>query len=417
MAAAEGEASVTGAGGELVSRVRSSGLRASVSVADLDADGRNEIVVEDEAGFIRVLAMRGDELVTRWKRRAHAQPVWTTWTAAHAAAPLVDLDGDGRKVILCSDAGDESASTIYALRADGSVRWESAPPDIGPRLVETFSVGRFRPDGLDVIVTVSPKTQPEMLCLDGRDGSVIWHQREWADDAGKAWPYPNQYVCFDSDGDGRDEIHGSYAYIYYRLDGRTGLPVRKPMHVVDEVFGRWQSYFAPVPGDYNGDGQIEYFLASSTNTVGGVSMLDDDAGIVWEHPLDNTTGARGAQGIGDCDGDGLPEIAFCHVDGRVVCYDGATGDVRWEVADIAPNHSNSGGHFATGDIDGDGRDEFIYPTGSGELIAFSEAEPGHVQWRVQLPVEAETPVIADVDGDGLAEIVVVTTEGYLIVLK
>jgi len=417
MAAAEGAASVAGATGQLVSRVRSSGLRASVSVADLDADGRNEIVVEDEAGFIRVLSLRGDGFATRWKRRAHAQPVWTTWTATHAAAPLVDLAGDGRRVVICSDAGDESASTIYALRADGSLYWESALPDMGPRLIETFSVGRFRPGGMDVIVTVSPKTQPEMLCLDGRDGSVLWHRRTWEDDAGKSWPYPNQYVCFDSDGDGFDEIHGSYAYIYYRLDGRTGLPVRKPLHVVDEVFGRWQSYFAPVPGDYNGDGQTEYFLASGTNTVGGVSMLDDDAGIVWEHPLDNTTGARGAQGIGDCDGDGLPEIAFCHVDGRVVCYDGATGDVRWEVADIAPNHSNPGGHFATGDIDGDGRDEFIYPTGSGELLAFSEDAPGHVLWRVQLSAEAETPVIADVDGDGLAEIVVATADGFLNVLK
>ena len=408
---------MAGAEGPLVACVRSSGYRGSVSVADLDADGRNEVVVADEAGFIRVLDMVDGDLRLRWRRRAFGQPVWTTWSATHAAAPAVDLDGDGKKEIICSDAGDEAASTIYALRSDGSALWSSSLPEVGPRLIETFTVGRFRPERWDVVVTVSPKTRPEMVCLDGRDGSVLWHHRTWEDDTGKSWPYPNQYVCYDSDGDGFDEIHGTYAYIYYRLDGATGKPVRKPLHAVEDIFGRWQSYFAPIPGDYNGDGETEYFLASSSFAVGGVSMVDDDANIVWSHPLDNANGARGLQGIGDCDGDGLPEIAFCHLDGRVACYDGATGEIRWEASDIQPNHSNSGGHFASGDIDGDGRDEFIYPSGSGELIALSETAPGHVLWRVQLPAEPETPIIADVDGDGLAEILVVTADGFLNVLR
>ena len=227
IASESGSVRVTGAHASLVSRARSSGHRMSCSVADVDADGRNEIIVEDAAGFLRLLDMDGGDPRVRWKRRAFAQPVWTTWPATHAAAPAVDLDGDGEKEIICSDAGDESASTIYALRADGSEYWAAELPDMGPRLVETFSVGRFRPDGWDVIVTVSPKTQPETLCLDGRDGSLLWHHRTWEDDAGKSWPYPNQYVCFDSNGDGLDEIHGTYAYIYYRLDGRTGEPLRK----------------------------------------------------------------------------------------------------------------------------------------------------------------------------------------------
>ena len=133
VASESGSVLVTGAHGSLVSRVRSSGYRTSCSVADVDGDGRNEVIAEDAAGFMRVLHMDSGALRVRWKRRASAQPVWTTWSATHAAAPAVDLDGDGQKEIICSDAGAEPASTIYALRADGSVYWASAISISTPR--------------------------------------------------------------------------------------------------------------------------------------------------------------------------------------------------------------------------------------------------------------------------------------------
>ncbi len=418
--AESGEVQLDGGSAQLKSHYPMGNFRTTPTVADVDGDGRNEIIVEDAAGFIEVLDPPRDQSMSpalRWKFRGFAQPVWVTWKTGHAPAPVVDLDGDGRKEILCSDSGNESHTTIYALRADGSIYWKSEFTDIAPRLTETFKVGRFREEGWDVLVTIQATTQPEMLCLDGRTGEIRWHKKSWQDANGQTWPYPNRYMLYDADGDGFHEIYGSYAYIYYALDGNTGEPIRQPINVWNEVFHRWQAYFTPIPADFNGDGKPEFLLASESYAIGGVTVVTPTMEVLWEKPLENSAGARGLQGIGDCDGDGIPEIAFYHLDGRIVCYDGRTGKSKWQIDGLQGHGSGSGGHFASGDIDSDGRDEFLYPLGSNEIIALDHDAPDHILWRARLDAEPETPILADIDGDGLAEILVCTTDGYLNVLK
>jgi len=413
--AESGEIQLEGSKASLQSHYQAGNFRTTPTVADLDGDGKNEIIVENAAGFIEVLEL--PDLTVRWKFRGFAQPIWVTWKTEHDAVPAVDLDGDGQKEIICCDAGNERYTTIYALRADGSIYWQAELPGIAPRLTEKFKVGRFRAAGWDVLVTIQQTTQPEMLCLDGRTGEIRWHKKSWQDDKGQIWPYPNQYICCDIDDDGFHEIYGSYAYIYYVLDGNTGEPIRKPVNIWHEIFHRWQSYFAPIPADFNGDGQTEFLLASGSYAIGGLTVVTPTMEILWQKPLENSVGARGLQGIGDCDGDGIPDIAFYHLDGRIACYDGKTGKVKWQVEGLQPHSSMSGGHFASGDIDSDGHDEFLYPLGSNEIIALDHDEPSHVLWRAPLTSEPGTPILADIDGDELMEIIVCTNDGYVNILK
>lgn len=418
--AESGEIKIDGAAAKLKSHYRKGNFLTTPIVADLNGDGVNEIAVENATGYIEVLTPPcGQEKKpnVRWKFRGFAQPVWVTWKTWHAPVSAVDLDGDGKKEIICCDSGDESHTTIYALKADGSVFWKSELDWLAPRLTESFKVGQFRPAGWDVLVTVQESTQPEMLCLDGRTGEVRWHKKMWKDDSGKSWPYPNRFMCYDADGDGFHEIYGSYAYMYYVLDGNTGEAIRKPINVWHEVFDHWQAYYTPIPADFNGDGKAEFLLASESYAIGGVAVVSQTCDIIWENPLPNSAGARGLQGIGDADGDGIPDIMFYHIDNRMVCYDGKTGTVKWQIDGIKSHASMSGGHFASGDIDSDGRDEFIYSLGPNEIIALDHDVPNHVLWRAKVAAQPDTPILADVDGDGLAEIVVCTADGYLNILK
>ena len=159
--AASGKVEVEGAKAELQSHYPAGNFRSTPTVADLDGDGQNEIIVENAGGFVEVI--NPVERSTRWKFTASAQLVWVTWKTEHNPVPAVDLDGDGRKEIICCDASNEPYTTFYALRADGSVYWKSELTGIAPRLTETFSVGYFRDQGWDVIVTIQEKTQPEMI--------------------------------------------------------------------------------------------------------------------------------------------------------------------------------------------------------------------------------------------------------------
>jgi outer membrane protein assembly factor BamB len=92
-----------------------------------------------------------------------------------------------------------------------------------------------------------------------------------------------------------------------------------------------------------------------------------------------------------------------------VCLDVATGKVRWQF----PLESTASA-VAACDINGDGRQEFVFGTSHGQLYALADAgDKGRVIWRAQLPASVGAPVIADVDNDGASEILVSLGDGRL----
>jgi hypothetical protein len=102
-------------------------------------------------------------------------------------------------------------------------------------------------------------------------------------------------------------------------------------------------------------------------------------------------------------------------DGVFYCADLATGSTRWSfktnVEAVYPTR------VASGDIDGDGRDNFVTGLSDGQLLALDERDGrGSVLWRVELGSTIRDLVIADLDGDAKAEIVVETDEGRIRVL-
>ena len=66
-----------------------------------------------------------------------------------------------------------------------------------------------------------------------------------------------------------------------------------------------------------------------------------------------------------------------------------------------------------GDVDGDGRDEFLLAAGKS-LVALAEAggQP-RVVWEIALPAAPHSPILADVDGDGRLEVLCTAADGAL----
>jgi len=105
-------------------------------------------------------------------------------------------------------------------------------------------------------------------------------------------------------------------------------------------------------------------------------------------------------------------MGYGRQDGQFVCLEVATGKVRWQFP-----LASTASAVAACDVDGDGRQEFVFGTTHGQLYALADAgDKARVVWRAQLPAGVSAPVIADVDNDGASEILAALGDGRLCLL-
>ena len=101
--------------------------------------------------------------------------------------------------------------------------------------------------------------------------------------------------------------------------------------------------------DFDGDGREELLWCGPYHH--GLTTLD--ASVLWYH-----AGGAGMAGVGDVDGDGRLELGITgweKGDG-LRCLDAATGAEKWQW----PLPGNARTAVYSADIDGDGRDEFLF---------------------------------------------------------
>ncbi|MEI8257891.1 MAG: VCBS repeat-containing protein, partial [Deltaproteobacteria bacterium] len=125
-----------------------------------------------------------------------------------------------------------------------------------------------------------------------------------------------------------------------------------------------------------------------------------------------------ANGDARLDGAYWSDAACMHV------RDGNTGSVLWSRLYLggaavpctvgAPALHTQTTPAVAGDIDGDGREELLFGTVDGDLMAVSGAT-GDVRMQVHTQRQLRETQLADVDGDGRPEIVAGADDGYLYV--
>jgi hypothetical protein len=372
-------------------------------VADVDGDGRNE-VVHWHQGRVTVYRYEGAKGFTR------------LWQYESAAAPaLADLDGDGKLEMVIGETGPNQDPLIRALRPGRQPEtfWQvTLPPrernglPHGPVLA--FQTGRFLGrSGYDLYVYAGTPRMRSLM-LDGRDGKVLWERGKIPGIERYYGPTISLSAVWDVNGDGKDDLVFTCPDYYCVASGPTGEALVGPAFPPN-IFKQPSQGLYTLPAilpAQQGEPTVclvdgHYFAAAMTA----------HAEAKWYHLPVVGEARAGAEGFLKTPG-GEWLMGFGRQDGQFVCLDAATGKTRWEL----PLESTASA-VAACDINGDGKPEFIIGTTHGDLLALSdEGNRGRVVWRARLPASAGQPVIADVDNDGASEILVSLGDGRLCLL-
>jgi FG-GAP-like repeat/S-layer homology domain len=361
-------------------------------IADIDGDGQNEIVVGHQDGTLR--AYEGDGTL-KWASSAvpstNAGCNGQGGASAIDSSPAVaDLDEDGRPEVIIGVgstwAPNQNGGVVVFDGATGTREWGTALGfDTGDVWANSGS-----PDGWCEGVFSTPSIGD----VDG-DGSldIVFASFDfsiWAVDRNgtplPGFPFNNDdsvwssASLFDADGDGDVEIFiggdstpgGYYDHlggVFRALDWTPNGVVNLWNAQANEVF-----HSSPAIGDINGDGRPEVVIGTGSNwneecgrgnplcgpgdgsdTSRVFAFHLDDGSPVPGFPVSTGGTMIGSPALGDIDNDGLLEVVLGSADNFVYAWNG-DGSLAWRVRpDFA--HLGTGRMSASpiiADLDGDG---------------------------------------------------------------
>jgi len=407
--------------------------------ADINGDGRPEILVGGTDGRFYAISSTGqllwqvrtDEMLNRAGVRNPSD------TRIRSAATVADLNGDGRPEIIVSVGEVFQAHQnggIIVLNADGTTfpGWPQLTNDKGGSggdlgspdgytdgVVSSPAVGDITGDGVPEIIYGSFDHNVYVKRIDGSD---LPGWPKFVRDT--VWSSP---AIVDLDGDGRnefvigidahrDDFYGDKDGGYVKAFRADGSEVPGwPQHQDDIV---WSS---PAIADLDGDGRPEVVVGSGNivaRTTGdplgrNVTAYRGDGTILWRRAANAPVESSPA--LGDIDGDGELDVVVVADDAQVYAWKGRTGELLWVKRPI----NIFGAADATkvtslGDFDGDGVNDVFTTVGGtvavlrgrdGMLLTGTTNPPGDKPAFYTEQVLNGTPALSDLNGDGKLDLI------------
>lgn len=377
----------------------SNGFPQRVAVADLDRDGKLDVIVQGLTSGVGVLRSTGAGLA------AHVD-YFTGSTATGLA--IGDLDGDGVPDVATTDL---IAHTVNVLHGNGDgtladrVLWPAG------RSPAAIAIGDATGDGKPDLVIPNGERLKSTFILEGNGDGTFQTER----------PYPatepNVVLAADFNKDGILDLA--------TVTARVG--------VVSVLLGNGDGTFQPkrdsraagfarsaVVADFNGDGQLDLAVPDASGNFSEVAVLFGKGDGTFQPPAGFAVGGQPSLvATGDVDGDGgLDLIVYGATNTRTI---------------LSVLHGNGNGTFGqhfdlevpsfaqlmqVADVTGDGHADLVLVVGNTVKVL-----PGDGHGAFADPVSYATSafsfglVIRDLDGDGRLDVLTSNQDATLSLLR
>lgn len=345
----------------------------TIHTADLDGDGRADVVVANQGGnnlnIFRNISTPGNLTVGSFG------PIQNFVTNGNPyGSVIVDVDGDGKLDVVTCNYNNDNVSVLRNTSTVGNISFTTAvnfPTGSGPYGI---GAGDIDMDGKPDIVTgnygqggISVLRNTSTVGNISFNGAISY--------AGGGNSHMVEVV--DIDGNGAKDVcvasRTSNAVIVYRnVSAVASISLAPGVNFSTSAGGD-----ALGSADMDGDGKLDLVVAGIQNNNVAVLRNTSVNGTItsssFAAPVTmNTSNTSYGLGLGDVTGDGKPDIFLCGNSTYPLIQNLSTiGNIVLSSPVQLSGASGSGFHAAIGDLDNDSKNDLLYaPLGGNDISIF-----------------------------------------------